>query len=223
MPLFSTSNLTRYFNQGEQNVCNEQPFIVDRLSLNIIGNQAPYELPDYVLSIRRITYLGMKLDPLPRRNQNEVFQSANQVGRPFWYVYNNIGANIIRLFPTPPSDIAPVTNIWDTDIGTGVIIEFYRMTDNATFVIPSYWRTALLKRYTAHMARTVQGKGQQMKLGQYYHDQWKLWKNLWFTHLSELHTKPRKIIVNEIVSSNYYPASPILPISRFGISVDEGG
>lgn len=222
MPLFSTGDLTRFFNNGEQELAIEQPFLVDRLSVAITAETAVYTLPDYVLSIKRITWLGMKLDPLPRRNQRDVFQNANQVGRPFWYIYNNIGANLIQFFPNPGINVAAGTHLWSTDIPTSVIVEFWRQTDNSTFVVPPYFRNQLLKRYTAYKARMLDGPGINMKMSKYFSDQWGYWKGAYFELLSDLYSKPRKYCVNEIVSSNYFPAAPVLPIGQFGIGVDEG-
>lgn len=222
MPLFNTSDLTRFWNQGENEISHERPFLVDRISLNIQTNVALYTLPDYVVSIKRITYLGKKLDPLPKRNQREVFQAATQAGNPFWYVYNNIGANLISLFPTPEQNLPTVTNVWDTDIPNSCIVEFFRATDNNTFKIPSYLRRQLLKYYTAKRAYAIDGAGGNLKLVKYYTEKWMSKKMEFVEWLDFLHTKPRKFCVDEIVSSNYFPGEPVLPIDQFGTSVDEG-
>src|SRR4051812_46598864 len=105
MPIFSPQTLTRFFQSGEVEVSTDTPFLVDRVSFNVQSGVSTYTLPDYAISIRRMTYLGQGLDPLPRRNQREVFQGATQLGTPYWYVFDNIGLNQIKLFPTPPTNI----------------------------------------------------------------------------------------------------------------------
>lgn len=222
MPVFSNETILRFFDQGEIDLSRERPFIVDRLSLSIVANTSLYTLPDYVLSIRRITYLGQKLDPLPHRNWREVFQSATQKGKPFWYVYNNVGLNKIQLFPCPNDTIAEVTNVWDTEILTGCIVEYYRVADNISYIIPSALRRQLLKIYVAAQCFAIEGAGQNVKMSKYFNAKWERRKEEFFSLLRELYDKPRKLIVNEIVSSNYFPAAPVLPIAQFGISIEEG-
>lgn len=222
MPLFSSATIDRLVQQGEQNISVDRPFLVGRLELSIVALTATYALPDYVISIRRVTYEGFKLDPLPQRNQREVFQNATQVGKPFWYVFDNVGANNIKLFPTPPTTIAAGTDPWVADIPTKVIVEYYRVSDSSSFKVMPYMRRQLLKQYVARQLYALEGSGQKKSLSQYYDSKWQLFKQGFVDHLEYLHGRPRKLIVNEIVSSNYFPAAPILPIAQFGIGVDEG-
>lgn len=224
MPLFDTPTIKRWFEQGENEISVDRPFLTDRLSIAMVANTNVYTLPDYVISIRRITWRGMKLDPLPHRNFREVFQSATQKGRPFWYVYNNIGQNQIQLFPGPQENIAQVTSSLyvGANIKSGFVVEFYRATDNNLFVIPAYARRQLLKSYTGKMVYSIEVSGQNIKLAKYFGVRWENWKKDFTNHLDDLYGRPRKLIINEIVSNNYFPAAPILPIARFGISVDEG-
>lgn len=224
MPLFQSSDLARFFSQGENEISTEKPFLVDRTSPAIATGTSVYTLPDYVASIRRVSYLGKKLDPLPRRNQREVFQAANQSGTPFWYVYNNIGANQIKLFPTPLDNFgAAGTDLWaGPAITSYCIVEFYRATDNSTFTIQPFLRPQLLKYYAAKRAYSIDGPGMNLKLVKYYNDKWNQKKVEFSDYLDELYSLPRKILVDEIVSSNYFPGEPVLPINQFGVSVDEG-
>lgn len=222
MPLFNSDTLNRVINQGEQNISVDKPFLVDRVSLSIVANTHTYTLSDYVTSIRRVTYLGIGLDPLPQRNHREVFQNAGQVGKPFWYIFDNLGQNKIRLFPTPPTTIAAGADPWLANISDSVIVEFFRVSDNSTFVIPAYAKRQLLKQYAARQLYSLEGSGQNKKLSAYYDQKWQMFKKEFMDHLDYLHNRPRKFVVNEIVQSNYFPASPILPLGTFGIGVDDG-
>lgn len=223
MPLFSSTDLERFYEQAENDISTDKPFMPDRISIATIVGVSTYTLPDYCCSIRRITYLGQKLDPLPRRNEREVFQSADQQGRPFWYVYNQIGANQIKLFPTPGDNLpADTGHLWSTDIPNCCIVEFFRATDNVNFVLPSFIKRQLLKQYVAKRAFAIDGPGMNMKLVQYFDKRWQTMKGEFYELLDDLYTLPRKLLVDEIVSSNYFPGEPVLPINQFGISVDEG-
>lgn len=222
MPLFNSSDLQRFFNQGENEISTDNPFLVDRLSIATTEGISTYQLPDYVGSIRRVTYLGQKCDPLNQRNLREVFQSATQQGRPFWYIFNNIGAVKIKLFPAPGDTIAQGTNLWSTDIPKSVIVEFYRATDNVTFVLPDWIRRQILKYYVAFRSYSIDGPGCNLKMAAYNMGRWVQGKQYFADVLHFLFTNPRKFCISDIVSSNYYPGEPVLPIDQFGTSVDEG-
>lgn len=223
MPLFSSAELLRHYNQGENIFSDEHPFLVDRLAITIVAGTSVYTLPDYVRSIKRITYLGKYLDPLTRRDQREAFQSATQRGRPFWYVFNNIGLNKIQLFPVPDTLVAGVTNLWSVaSITTGVIVEFYRVTDNSTFVLPSWIKRQLLKQYVAAQCYRMDGRGNNLKLATYFEKRWALRKEEFSGLLEDVHSKPRKLCLTAISGSGWFPGRPLLPIDRFGISVDTG-
>ena len=226
MPLFQSSDLQRFYFQGENEISSEKPFLVDRVSLATTENQVPaiYTLPDYCVSIRRVTFLGKMCDPLPQRNAREVFQSGSltQTGWSFWYIYNNVGQNQIQLFPAPGYTLPVVENVWGSDIPNGVIVEFYRATDNQTFTIPIYLRRQLLKQYVAARANQIDGPGMNLKLAKYFGQKWQMKKGEFAEWLDYLYNAPRKLMQQEIVSSNYFPGEPVLPINEFGVSVDEG-
>ena len=222
MPVFDSATLQRFYYEGEDHVSHEHPFLVGRTSLDIVSGTSTYTLPDYVVSIRRITFLGQMLDPLPSRNFREVFQSGTQQGKPFWYVYNNIGQNKIQLFPCPNQTVPDVTNVWDSEIRTGCIVEYYRVTDNSTYVIPPYLRRQLLKQYVAYKCYAIEGAGQNIKMRDYFKKKWDIKEQEFFDFLDEIHSKPRKLIVGNLIGNKYYPTSPVLPIGTFGIGVDDG-
>jgi hypothetical protein len=167
MPVFDAATLTRFFNQGEVMLSQEYSFLFDRYSPALVANQGIYVLPDYIKSIRRITFNGMKLDPLPARNFREVFESATQVGTPFWYVYNNIGTNQIQLFPCPMANAPAGVDLWNeagsNSYQTCLIIEHARISDNVNFITPPYFRRQLLKQWTARQCFGIEGAGQNGK------------------------------------------------------------
>ena len=52
--------------------------------------------------------------------------------------------------------------------------------------------------------------------------QWELWKAEFEGIIDELHGTPRKLYVSDVVSGNWFPGSPMLPIDKFGIGVETG-
>lgn len=248
--LFNETTIQRFSNEGENNFSVENPCILKRISLATATSSAgtfdemtglfddatgdfddagsltytnPFTLPDDVLSIRRVTWRGYKLDPLPQRNFREVFQNAKQTGRPFWYVFNNVGQNLIQLFPAPNEYLPAYTSgLYGSNIANAFIVEYFQAPDYATAIIPNYFRRRLLKTYVLRGCFNIEGQGQNRKASQYFKERWRFLKDLYGGLLGELHNKPRKLVVNGISSSYYFPGTPIRPIGRFGTSVDAG-
>ena len=220
---WSASTITRFSQNGEQEFANEYPCILTRISLTTVAGQAVYALPDNVRSIRRVTWQGQKLDPLGQRNMREVFQYATQQGTPFWYVFNNIGANNIQLFPIPNVAISTSGNsLYGIGINTDVIVEYFMMPDFTTNFIPQYFRQRLLKAYVMKMCFGVENQGQNIKNSKFWGQRWLLLKQKYGQLLDELHGKSRKLCLNGITSNQFFPGQPLLPVSRFGIGIDDG-
>lgn len=223
MSLWSSQTITRFSNEGENHFAEEFPCILTRMSLPIVGNQSLYTLPDNVKSIRRITWQSWKLDPLGQRNMREVFQYASQVGKPFWYIFNNIGANTIKFFPCPPVNITPSGgDLWSDAITTDVIIEYFILPDFVTYTIPQYFRRRLLKAYVLKSCFGIEGAGNNVKNQAYFLQKWVSLKKQYGELLDEIHNKSRKLCLNGITSSQFFPGQPLLPVSRYGIGIDDG-
>jgi hypothetical protein len=227
MPAISDNTLIRYMNQGEIECSIERPFLVKRISLAAVIGKQEYVLPDECISIRRVLWLGWKNDPLPMRNYRDVFQGQNyQKGRPFWYVYNNVGLQTIKMFPAPDqtTTVIPIeTDCWKpSEILSAFIVEYYCTSDNLNLVLPPWIKRQLLKMYVSKMVYSNEGPLQSLKLAQYFAQKWELKKKEFFVLLDALYGEPRKLVTNQIVSNNYFPGSPVLPITRFGISVEPG-
>ncbi len=222
MPVFSQPDIIRFFNRGETDITNDCNLLLDRVSLDVQSTISTYPIPDYVRSITRVTFQGKKLTPLPMRDLKDAFQSGTQQGRPFWYTFNNVGQNKIRLYPVPNVAVPPVVNMWDSDIPNGVIVEFFRIADNQNFILPPWARNYLLKKYVGSQLFTIEGPGQNLKMAKYMSQQWEQWAGEFVSLISELHSAPRKLFVSDVVSGNWFPGSPLLPIDKFGISVETG-
>lgn len=247
MANINLQTIQRFVNLGENDLSTDSPFLVDRLSIPVVANIASYLLPDYVISIRRITYKGRKLSPLDFRQQRENFYGAQIMGRPYWYVYNNMGLSTIKLFPTPTEPVAQVNNVWTTDIPNGVIVEFFRIPgthlptvsidslwgatlwgggsgalQELVFQLPEFIRRQLLKQFVAYKSYQIESANQNMKLVNYFSGRWEKKKKEFISLVNELHNKPRKLMISGINANNIFPGAPLLPIDRYGTSVEEG-
>lgn len=221
--LFNSALITRYSQEAESTFACDHPCIVRRVALTIVAGTSIYSLRDDVASIRRVTWKGYKLDPLPQRNFREVFQSGTQSGQPFWYIFNNIGLNQIQLFPSPTENVSSITtNLYGSEIPNRVIVEYWQLPNYSTFIIPLYLRRRLLKAYVLRGCFNVEGPGQNLKNAAYFKKKYQYLSDRYGLLLNYFMNKPKKLVVNGISGSNYFPGKPMLPISRYGTSVDIG-
>jgi hypothetical protein len=221
--IWDAGTITRFSQEGENDFADDYPCILTRYSLSVVANQATYTLPDNVRSIRRITYLGTKLDPLGHRNMREVFNNATQVGTPYWYIFNQIGNLSIQFFPVPPTSINPSGgDLYGSAIPTDVIIEYFMLPDYVNNDIPQYFRRRLVKPYVLKQCFLIEGPGQNLKNVKYFEQKYNYLKDKYGTLLQSLHNKARKLCLNGITGSQFFPGTPILPVARFGIGVQDG-
>jgi len=131
--------------------------------LDIVSGTPTYSLPVDVLSIRRVTWKGKKIDPLIAREWRYI-NDITSTSEPQWYVFNQVGRNTIRLYPIPNETIiANQTSLFSTNIATQCIVEYYQLTDSAIVLLPAYIRRRLIKYYVMHVCFAQEGKGQNLK------------------------------------------------------------
>lgn len=222
MPIDTTSAIQRWWLTGEIELSQEIPFLFSRYEIPIVSGTATYTLPDIYLSIRRVTYLGKSLDPLPAAQKRDFFQGSSATGNPFWYIFDNIGQNKISLYPAPNQTIAAGSDPWFSDIATKCIVEGSVVADDSTFTVPSYLRQQMIKKYVGYKMYSMEGPQQNLESARYFLSSWNKAKSEFAEWLQEIATKPRKLIINDPVSQQVLPAAPVLPISRYGISVEAG-
>lgn len=222
MTVFATDLITRFSNDAEAEFAAEFPCIVDRLALDIVSGTSEYTLPDYVISIRKITWMGKKVDTTSHRRYRDYF-SPSSTGTPYLYIYNNLGQGKIKFLPAPNVTIAAVTiNLFGSEIANRVIVEYYRTPDFVSFTIPIFFRRRLLKAYVLKKCFAVEGKGQNYKGVKYWNARWEYLKETYGTLLSELIDSPRMILVGKSVTYRQLIPTPVLPYNDIGIGVRKG-
>lgn len=223
MPLFSGTTQTRFKNEGEDLFNIENPCILDRIALNIVSGTNQYSLPDYVMSIKRVTYRGWKIDAMDQRSLRETNLTGNETGtRPYNYIFNNIGQLLIQFFPTPSETIiADQTNLWGSNIASQVIVEFWRSSDHSTFLIPPFFRSRLINAYMNSKLFALEGKGTDLKSAKYFDKKWLILKDKYSMLMNNLQSSPGRIIFgNSTIDSLIL--TPHLPFSKYGIGVRTG-
>src|SRR5215510_1780482 len=221
MPVvFDDATIQRFSEQGENKFVTDTRCIIDRTSLAIVNGTNQYTLPDYVLDIRRVTWRGKWIEPIPHRQFREGYFPFSSQSEPTQYIYNNIGAQKIQFFPTPAETIAAATtDLYGASISTSVIIEFTRTPDFVNFTIPPWFRRYLLKNYVLKMCFAIESKGQNIKASKYFDAKY---KNLYETYqllLEDFINKPRSLMASVYPILRQRPPAPVLPAS-FGTYVE---
>lgn len=145
-------------------------------------------LPNYVRTVRRVTWRGrtldaMSFDELTLLTPATVFVDANSpnsniessIGRPLFYAMHPTNPWDIRLYPTPnesfttsgePNPYAPTFN------SPSCIVDSYRMPDSTstipTISLPIYIVRRTQKAYVLWKAFASEGKGQNLRASAYY-------------------------------------------------------
>lgn len=226
MSLWDAGTINRFMQQGEDAFASTYRCIVSRVALSVIADTADYAIPDELIDIRRITWKGKQIHPLPKRYLNEFFQGTQFIekGEPRWFIYNGITAKTIRLFPTPNETVTAVTTgLFDTEIKNRCIIEYFQLPDYATKVIPPFFRRRLLKSFILNRCFRIEGSGQNLKNAKYHGAKYEQLQGVYGTLLSELYTNARRLIVqSQMRFEAPFLGTPHLNYSKYGFSVDEG-
>lgn len=222
---FDAATTLRFQNNAEDEFASQANCIVDRVALSIVSGTAIYNLPADCINIKRITYKGWKVFPLPHRDLRSSFQSGTQQSRPYWYIFNNIGQLQIRFFPVPAETVASVSGVtlWGSAIQARCIVEYFRLPDQVNFFIPAFFRSRLLTYYSNKRNFAMEGRTQDLKASSYWNNKFDNFKLIYMELLEDLNNKPRMLVSsnNNQRPYGYLPPPPILPIDRFGYSVDE--
>lgn len=89
--------------------------------------------------------------------------------KPEFYGFSGSDFRTIQFFGTPGSNVAAIqTNLWGVEIPNRVIVEFFRLPETPTHVIPSYFRQEALKNYVLWRAFAREGPGQRLDMAAYY-------------------------------------------------------
>ena len=222
MAVWSDATIERYKERGEKEFCSTHPCIVARVAPAITAGTAVYTLSDYILNIRRVTWKGKKLDPIPYREFRENSFSEESSGVPRAYVFSHTNINQIRLFPTPSESLAAETgDLFNADqILTSCVIEYWSMPDHIDLTIPDFLRRRLLKMYVNKQLFALEGRGKSNRNVKYYAELWEKLHTDYAQILSDLMNKPRKLVNGDPVSAHVAGyKKPILP-SNYGYGVD---
>lgn len=163
MSIWDSATIQRYIGDGEIAIATLLKCIYMRKSLTITEGQELIVLPDDLLSIERVSWLGKKLDPMPLRD----FQKINVIegeSLPLFYIFNQQGQNTIKFYPLPPQAVAADdSGIMGPTVGTTVIVAYWQLPNSSTVLLPTYIRQRIIKLYVLWKCFQMEGPGQNLK------------------------------------------------------------
>ena len=156
--IWTTATINRFAEEAEKEIARQVKCIVKRVALDVRAYVSLYAIPDDVLSIRRVTWQGKKLEPRAFSGYlkypvtfgtggfstgafditafddgfyvSSASQTATPCGPPYVYFYSGFGENVIKLFPTPNVTLAPnTTDLFGSSIPLCCIVEYWAFPD----------------------------------------------------------------------------------------------
>lgn len=219
MSVWDDADLGRWAEQVEERFAAEYKCIEKRAAIAIVSGTSVYTVGTDLLYIRRITYNGRRLSPLPQTQQRQMFQGYVMTGTPRWYIYNDlIPQRQIRLFPTPNVTITASGNLYGSGLRTGCVMSYWSRPDFNTYTIPAWFRLRVIKAGVMALAFQQEGRGQNLKAAQYWDNKFVTLANRCGVQMNSLMTEARRLVMNGCYAQySRWPASPVLPIDKFGV------
>jgi hypothetical protein len=153
------------------------------------------------------------------------FDGLNPTGKPYNYIFDNLGQMVIKLFPTPNENITAATSsLYDpATILDQCIVEFYAAPDGLSYFLPTCMRRRLLKAFVLKQAYAGEGKGQNIKASKYWAAKWDYMKDAYTDKVFDIITAPRKLLASNLdydLAKKLTVPRPVLPLNMLGVGVD---
>ena len=221
---FSDSQISKWGQDYEKELCAKFDFIADRLSLEIISGTGEYELPNYVTNIRSVLYKGKELHPKGGRSSilTGDIPFATSMSAPYEYQVSGMGLRVLRLLPTPGDNIPVYTPIdaraglWTVEADRDAcIVEFYRTPHprllDETLMLPRWFRRYVLKDYICWKAFTSEGPQQDLKAAGYYEEKRNVNEGYCSDIKSSMYRSYQRVLSDNKQIGRRKPGHPVLP------------
>lgn len=219
--IFSDDEYIQCAEQVEADFSRMFPSIETRYAFPIVANTSTYSLPSDLISVRRITWNGRRIEPLPARQQRAYFQGTAATGAPMYYLYSEIVASrLIRFFPTPNISVTASGNLYGAGINPGLVMSYWSLPDYTTKIIPVWLRRRVIKAGALAKLYLKEGPGQNLIAAKYYSDKFVAQANMNGQLID--YSAAMMILQDRQQWLFRYPAGPIYPVDQYGIGVDEG-
>lgn len=177
MPIFSDDLLNDLAQEALSQIEQDLQCIYYRFGMSTIVGTSVYTLPSYVRSVKRVTWLGKKLDPVSFQDMMLLtpataggFYDNTTTSRPLYYCMHPTNVYDIRFFPTPDMSFTGGENPDPYAPGfAGCIISCWRTVgEQLVTSLPVYIQRRTQKAYILWKAFENEGKGQNLTASAYY-------------------------------------------------------
>jgi len=222
---FTDSQISKWGQDYEKELCAKFDFLADRLSLEIISGTGEYELPNYVTNIRSVLYKGKELHAKGGRASiiTGDLPFGTTLNAPYEYQVSGMGLRVIRLLPTPGDSIPVYTGaggLWTVEADRDAcIVEFYRTPHarvyDQTLMLPKWFRRYVLKDYICWKAFNSEGPQQDIKAAMYYEERRNANEGYCSDIKSAMYRSYHRVLSETKQIAKRKPGRPVLP-SNFG-------
>ena len=185
-PIWTTQQIDQWKDDAWGQIAIDLNCIWQRECIATQRGVSVLRMPEYVRSVRRVTWRGRSLEPqsweeMQILTPSTVFlslgSSANReiIGKPLFYALHPTNPYDFRLYPAPdesftisgePNPYAPQPN------SPSCIIDFWRepdtTNDNPLISLPPYIARRTIKAYVMWKAYAAEGKGQDFQASNFY-------------------------------------------------------
>lgn len=178
--IFTDALLNQLAIDAQQEIDKDLQCLFYRFGMATTIGTSVYTLPSMVRSVKRVVWLGYKLDPVTFQDMMLLspataggFYDNTSASRPLYYCMHPTNPYDIRFFPTPniaftgnenPDPYAPTNN--------GCVVSCWRSTDDTyqdpTALLPPYVYRRTVKAWVLWKAFAGEGRGQNLTAADYY-------------------------------------------------------
>jgi hypothetical protein len=172
--VWSDNTINRFAQAVEEEISSSLNVILDRWAIPIQVGIYDYQIPNYITSFRRVTWIGYELNPRSRQDQisSATTPFLTTESMPREYLISGMGFNTIRLLPTPNISLSYTTgDLWlPVNYMNACVIEFSRRAEitDPTMRIPEFLRRLFFRDAILARCLSQEGQGQDLKGADYF-------------------------------------------------------
>lgn len=224
MPIWTETLLSQFWGDAGDAILDDVPCLFYRFFLNTVAGTSVYTLPELCKSIIRVTWRGIKLEPMgwddfimlaPATAYADPTDMIETVqGRPYYYVLHPTNIHDIKFYPTPDETFTDQTaDVNSPTTDAHCIISCWREEDDTSPLssIPPYIDRRTRKAYAAWRAFEKEGKGQNLTAAKYYKQKFQFLIGM-FRKINEgCFVSKHHILQSDLEIQGLNLAKPILP------------
>lgn len=224
MSIWTDTYLNQLIADAGNDILAAVPCLFHRFFLPTTAGTSVYTLPGKCKSIKRITWRGIKIEPMGWEEfialtpATAVVDPANRIepaqGRPYFYVLHPTNVHDIRFYPTPNETFTDTADDpYSPAADAHCIVTCWREEDDTDplATIPAYIDRRTRKAYAAWRAFEKEGKGQNSTAAGYYKKKYAFLIDMFTKINSGCFVSARHILQSDLELQGLNTHKPVLP------------